>query len=394
MTKKVTPLMASILLLLTFLTYTSLGLPDSLLGSGWNLIRSDLSVELGTIGLMTFITYIGSTTATYLSPRIINRFQTKWVTLVTVSVIAISLIIMSQVIAFYQLLLFAFPLGFSAATLNVTLNNFLALNYRASHMNYLHSFYGLGVTIAPSIMAFTLTLNSWRLAYIITGIILITIALMITVTFSWWKFEAKTINNKQDSLTFREILKNKKALNSILIFFFYIHSESLFAIWIASYMFIVKGVNLSAAALFPTIFYFALTSGRMISGTLTNRLTSRQLLLFGSLIMVVGAIGLFFNYGNINSYYFTVAILGVGAAPIFPAMMSLNGEVFGTSNLSSYISLQLLLGSMGGGVLTPLFGQIFQRVSIELLPLALFLASLIMLILINRYLTNKKVTNI
>ncbi len=394
MTKKVTPLMATILLLLTFLTYTSLGLPDSLLGAGWNLIRSDLSVELGTIGLMTFITYLGSTAATYLSPRIVNRFQTKWITLITISIIAFSLIIMSQVIAFYQLLLFAFPLGFSAATLNVTLNNFLALNYRASHMNYLHSFYGLGVTVAPSIMAFTLSLNSWRLAYIITGLILLVIALMIVVTINWWQDELKISNDKQNSLRFREILKNKKALNSIFIFFFYIHAESLFAVWIASYMFIVNGVTLSEAALFPTIFYFALTSGRMIAGVLSNKVNSKKILIAGSIIMVFGASGLLFNYVNTTLSYLIVAVLGFGAAPIFPVMMSLNGVFFGNKNLSSYISLQLLLGSMGGGILTPLIGQIFQRSSLLLYPYLLIVASIMILILVTAYFkTTFKITN-
>ena len=375
MKKTVSPLIAGFLLLIIYLTYASLGLPDSLLSSGWNLIRSDLNVELGALGFMTFLGYFSSAISAYLSPKIMKILQTKWITFITISVIGTSLIIMSQVQAFYQLLFFAFPLGFSGGALNVSLNNFLASNYQASHMNYLHSFYGLGVTVAPTIMAYTLSLGSWRLAYIIVGLTLLMIALMVLLTIKWWDEPSKENKDNKIQTSASQVLKSPKVINSIIIFFIYVHVESLFAVWIPSYMFITKQVSLSTAALFPTIFYVTLTSGRMLSGIFANRLKSSRLVAIGVVLTLIAILLLNVSPNNIIVYFIITGILGFGTSPIYPSMMALNRDKFGKEMLARVISLQLLIGNMGGGLLTPIMGQIFQRTSITFLPLILAFAS-------------------
>ena len=391
MKKHVSPLIAGLLLLIIYLTYASLGLPDSLLSSGWNLIRSDLNVELGALGFMTFLGYFSSAISAYLSPKIMKLLQTKWITLITISVIGTSLILMSQVQAFYQLLFFAFPLGFSGGALNVSLNNFLASNYQASHMNYLHSFYGLGVTVAPTIMAYTLSLGSWRLAYIIIGVTLLVIALMVLVTLKWWDEPSKESIEVKTQSNATAVLKSPKVINSIIIFFVYVHVESLFAVWIPSYMYITKQVNLSTAALFPTIFYISLTSGRMLSGIFANKLKSARLIALGVVITSAAVIALNFSTNNTIIYFIIAGVLGLGTSPIYPSMMALNREKFGKEMLARVISLQLLIGNMGGGLLTPIIGQIFQRTSITYLPLILSFASIVLMIATYYYL-RKKVT--
>lgn len=391
MKKTVSPLIAGLLLLIIYLTYASLGLPDSLLSSGWNLIRSDLNVELGALGFMTFLGYFSSAISAYLSPRIMKILQTKWITFITISVIGTSLIIMSQVQAFYQLLFFAFPLGFSGGALNVSLNNFLASNYQASHMNYLHSFYGLGVTIAPTIMAYTLSLGSWRLAYIVVGLTLLMIALMVLLTIKWWDEPAKENKATIIQSNASQVLKSPKVINSIIIFFIYVHVESLFAVWIPSYMFITKQVSLSTAALFPTIFYVTLTSGRMLSGIFANRLKSSRLVAIGVILTLIAILLLNVSPNNIIVYFIITGILGFGTSPIYPSMMALNRDKFGKEMLARVISLQLLIGNMGGGLLTPIMGQIFQRTSITFLPLILAFASIVLVVATYFYL-RKKVT--
>ena len=391
MKKTVSPLIAGFLLLIIYLTYASLGLPDSLLSSGWNLIRSDLNVELGALGFMTFLGYFSSAISAYLSPKIMKILQTKWITFITISVIGTSLIIMSQVQAFYQLLFFAFPLGFSGGALNVSLNNFLASNYQASHMNYLHSFYGLGVTVAPTIMAYTLSLGSWRLAYIIVGLTLIMIALMVLLTIKWWDEPSKENKDNKIQTSASQVLKSPKVINSIIIFFIYVHVESLFAVWIPSYMFITKQVSLSTAALFPTIFYVTLTSGRMLSGIFANRLKSSRLVAIGVVLTLIAILLLNVSPNNIIVYFIITGILGFGTSPIYPSMMALNRDKFGKEMLARVISLQLLIGNMGGGLLTPIMGQIFQRTSITFLPLILAFASIVLVVATYFYL-RKKVT--
>ncbi|MDX9692431.1 MAG: MFS transporter, partial [Acholeplasmataceae bacterium] len=144
---------AILLLIVIYISFIALGLPDALLGSAWNYIRSDLKVSLGTLGIMTFIVYLMSIIATYNAPRLLRFFETKKITFISVFLTGVALVIMSQVTSFYQMLFFALPLGMGAGAIDVSLNHYLAKNYQARHMSYLHSFYGIGVTVGPTIMA-------------------------------------------------------------------------------------------------------------------------------------------------------------------------------------------------------------------------------------------------
>lgn len=391
MKKNLNPLVAAFLLLIVYLSYASLGLPDALLSSGWNLIRSDLNADLGTLGYMTLLGYASSAVSMFFAPKILRIVPTRLIALIAISTISISLLIMSQVSAFYQLLFFALPLGFSGGALNVALNNFLTANYKASHMSYLHSFYGLGVTLGPTIMAFTLSFGSWRAAYLSVSLILGILAIMVLLTFNWWQPQTKEQIDKKQLLSIKDALKNKDAKNSIAIFFTYVHLETLFGVWVPSFMFITKQVSLSTAALFTTTFFFSLTTGRMLSGLFSNRIKSKQLIYFGISLILLSTIAFSFTYREQIIYFVIAALLGLGAGPIYPNMMFLNREKFDKESMSRYISLQLLIGNMGGGLLTPIMGQVFQRTNIIIFPYILITASIVLFILSLNYLKNKEV---
>jgi fucose permease len=387
--KNFSPLIASLLLLIVYLSYASLGLPDALLSSGWNLIRQELNADLGTLGYMTLLGYISSALSMFFAPKILRLVPNRLIALIAISTISLSLLLMSQASEFYQLLFFAFPLGFSGGALNVALNNFLITNYKASHMSYLHSFFGIGVTIAPTIMAYTLSLGSWRIAYVAVSIILAILAILVVATFKWWQPQIKDKTETKPIISIKEALSSRDARISISIFFTYVHLETLFAVWISSFMFITKQVSLSTAALYTTTFYLSLTIGRMLSGIFSNRINSKKLITYGIRLILIATIAFSFNYTNTNIYFVITGLLGLATGPIYPNMMFLNKEKFSSENMSRYISLQLLIGNMGGGLLTPFMGQIFQRNNMFVFPLILVTASIVLVILTANYLKPK-----
>jgi MFS family permease len=232
-----------ILLIVIYLSFIALGLPDALLGSAWNLIRTDLNVSLGTLGLMTVTIYIMSILSTLNAPRLLRLIQTKKITFISIFFTGSALVLMSQVTSFYQMLFFALPLGVGAGAIDVSLNHYLAKNYQAKHMNFLHSFYGIGVTLGPSIMAITLKNDAWRIGYIIVGLILVGISLCVLFSFKLWHHE-HSVDQKEEHthIPLKEILKVKGSKVSIIIFLLYVHVESLSGVWIASYFFIIKEV--------------------------------------------------------------------------------------------------------------------------------------------------------
>ncbi len=385
---------AFLLLAVIYIAFIALGLPDALLGSAWNLVRVDLNVPLGTLGLMTVVVYIMSILSTYNAPRLLRLFQTKWITFVSITFTGLALILLSQVSAFYQMLFFAIPLGMGAGAIDVSLNHYLAKNYKASHMSYLHSFYGVGVTAGPSIMAYTLKLNSWRMGYIIVGSILLFIALLVFLSFKLWTKETEVEKEHHEHIPLKVAFKIKGALNSMFIFLFYVHIESLLGVWIASYIFIEKGVSASIAALFATTYYLGLTIGRLLSGFLAKKFTPHQLIYAGVSLILSGAILLLFNVSFEPFYFIVVGLLGIGSGPIYPNMMFTNNTHFESKALSKIISLQMVIGYMGFGIMTPLAGLLFDRTSIAFYPYVLIFSSSILALLTIRYIRLKTHQNI
>ena len=380
---------AFLLLAIIYISFIALGLPDALLGSAWNLVRIDLNVPLGTLGLMTVVVYIMSIISTYNAPRLLRLFQTKWITFVSIAFTGVALILLSQVSAFYQMLFFALPLGMGAGAIDVSLNHYLAKNYKASHMSYLHSFYGVGVTAGPSIMAYTLNLNSWRMGYIIVGSILLVIALLVFISFKLWHEESVIEKEQHEHITLKVAFKIKGALNSMFIFLFYVHIESLLGVWIASYIYIEKGVSAPVAALFATTYYLGLTIGRLLSGFLSKLLTPHQLIYIGIGLIFTGAIFLLFNVQFEAFYFVVVGLLGLGSGPIYPNMMFTNNSHFEPKELSKIISLQMVIGYMGFGIMTPLAGLLFDRTSIAFYPYVLIFSSSVLVLLTVRFIRLK-----
>jgi fucose permease len=375
-----------LLLGVIYIAFIALGLPDALLGSGWNLIRSDLRTSLGTLGFMTVTVYIFSILSTFNAPRLLRSFETKRIVFFSILFTGIALLAISRITNFYQMLFFALPLGVGAGAIDVSLNHYLASNYKASHMNYLHSFYGIGVTMGPSIMAYALNLNTWRLGYIIVGSILIGISFLVLISFQLWKKESQENRDTDHAhIQLKEILKTPGAIPSIFIFLIYVHIESLGGVWIASYFYIMKSLSYAQAALFTTTFYLALTIGRLTSGFVSNKLSPGILIKIGSSLILISGFLMLFEFPFVWIYPLIVFLFGFGCAPIFPNMMFLNSSHFEQKKLSKIMSLQMGVGYMGFGLLTPLAGMIFDLSTIALFPIFMIIMSAILIALQLRY---------
>lgn len=371
-----------LLLLIIYMTFIALGLPDALLGSAWSLIRHDLNTSLQTLGLMTIVVYLMSIFSTFNAPRLLRTFQTKWITCLSVLFTGLALIMISQVNHFYQMLFFAVPLGIGAGAIDVSLNHYLTSHYQAKHMSYLHSFYGVGVTLGPTIMAATLKQNDWRLGYIIVGSLLLFISLILVFSFKLWRQESQEDRQENhEKMRISHILRTKGSVPSIFIFLIYVHMESLAGVWISSYFFTVKGVNYATAALFATSFYLCLTIGRILSGLLSKQLTPMKQVRIGEILMLIAALLMFLNFNYTIIYMLIVGIFGLGAGPIYPNMMYINKYVFDKKSLSKIMSLQMGIGYMGFGLLTPLAGLFFGKVSIIYYPFLLTFMAVVLIII-------------
>ena len=126
----------------------------------------DLGVPIDYAGILSMIVAAGTVVSSLLSGKIIDRFGVAPVTTVSVLMTALALMGYSYSHHFGYLCLLAIPLGLGAGSVDAALNNYVALHYQARHMNWLHSFWGVGAAIGPIIMAGHLAKGeSWSQGY-------------------------------------------------------------------------------------------------------------------------------------------------------------------------------------------------------------------------------------
>ena len=189
--------MYTLLLLLIYMAFISLGLPDSLLGSAWPIMHEAFSVPLSYAGLVTMIISAGTICSSLMSERLTKKFGTQIVTVCSVLLTAAALFGFSTSSAFYMLCLWAIPYGLGAGAIDVALNNYVELHYSSKHMSWLHCFWGVGTIISPYIMSYALTTSSWQNGYRMVSFLQMGITMILFVTLPVWKVN-KTAEQQEE----------------------------------------------------------------------------------------------------------------------------------------------------------------------------------------------------
>ena len=375
--------MATLLLLVIYITFIGLGIPDSLFGSAWPAIYTELDLPVSWANFVTMLISAGTILSSLLSARLINRFGTAIITAVSTTMTAFALLGFSLSGGMGWLCLFAIPLGLGAGSIDTALNNYVALHYRATHMNFLHCFYGIGVSLSPFLMSLALSSGSWREGYRTVFWIQLTIAALTVVTLPLWKKAGHTTQNEAHSSSrsvglFR-LIRSGKVRMACMVFFGSCGLEYTCGVWGSTYLVQSRGTAADTAALMITFYYVGMALGRFLSGILATRLTSSQLIkagqgiTLGAIILlllplppVISALGLFF--------------IGMGNGPVFPNMLHLTPQYFGKDISQSVMGVQMAAAYVGIMVVPPLFGLLAQRIDASLFPYYLLLLYVVMII--------------
>ena len=180
--------MGSLLLALIYVCFISLGLPDSLLGSAWPVLHAEISVPISYAGIISATIFVGTILSSLFSDKLLHKFGAGMITAVSVTMTALGLFGFSISNQFWMLLLWAVPYGLGAGGVDAILNNYVALNYKAQHMSWLHCMWGVGASVSPYIMSFALVqLEKWNYGYLIVSVIQAILSVIIFVSIPLWK---------------------------------------------------------------------------------------------------------------------------------------------------------------------------------------------------------------
>lgn len=393
-----------LLLIIIYVAFVSLGLPDALLGASWPQMREAWGLPLETAGYVSILVVAFTAWSGVLSGWIIRKLGTGKVVMLSGFLTGLSIIGISCVPSFYWLIVLSCGLGFGAGSVDTALNHYVALHYKAHHMNWLHCFWGLGASMGPLFISHAFANDlSWREGYLQVGMIQVMLAILFLAALPLWTLHLKSLNERLENTEAREsqtveaeveapvrgkgifrFLKIKGVWRALLAFVLYSGAEGGAGLWGSSYLVIAKEVSVEIAALLVAVYFAGITSGRGVAGFLAMRLSNRQLILSGVTLAVLASIGIFFGSGAISqgvAFFF----FGFGLAPLFPAMIHETPIRFGRNQSQDIIGYEIAAAYVGFAILPPSLGWLMKGVSVHLFPFFVVMCVCI-LVLINPFL--------
>ena len=373
--------MVHFLLIVIYLSFISLGLPDGLLGAGWPSMYPQFGVPVSYSGIIFLIICMGTVVSSLLSDRFSRRFGTGKVTAVSVGLTAAALLGFACSNAFWQLCLLAVPYGLGAGSVDASLNNYVALHYKSRHMSWLHGMWGVGASIGPYIMSAVLTAGQvWNRGYLYVGLIQLALTIGLFFTLPLWKKPAAEITPSSPPVKLGQVLAIAGAKEIMAAFFCYCALEQTVCLWSASYLHLHWALAADTAAAWASLFYLGITAGRFISGFVTMKLNDRQMIFLGFGVLAVGILLVLLPL----SQQFALAgllLIGLGCAPIYPCIIHSTPAHFGAENSQAMVGVQMASAYLGNCLMPPLFGLIANHISTALFPayLLVILAVMVMM---------------
>ena len=376
--------MVHLLLIVIYISFISLGLPDALLGAAWPIMHRDLGVDVSMAGVIAVTISMGTVASSLLSDRLTRHLGAGKVTALSVAMTAAALFGFSGCTEFWQILLWAVPYGLGAGSVDACLNNYVALHYASRHMSWLHCMWGVGASVGPYVMGTALTAGlHWSIGYRAIGLFQILLTGVILASLPLWK-RRKAAPGQQagggKALSMKQTLGIPGAKEVLVAFFCYCGLEQTAILWGSSYMVMKDGLDKETAASLASLFLIGMTLGRAVSGFLTYKLSDTNMIRLGQSFIAVGICVMLLPLGPVCTFC-GLLLIGLGCAPIYPCVIHSTPDHFGEENSQAIIGVQMAAAYVGVCLLPPMFGVIAEHVTAALLPVYLALIGGVMIVM-------------
>ena len=365
------------ILIIIYIAFISLGLPDSMLGTAWPMMYPDLGVPVSWAGIIAATVCGGTVLSSLLYARISRRFSTICITSASVAMTAAALLLFSAASSFPFLLAIALLLGLGAGSVDTALNNYVALHYKARAMNFLHAFWGIGTLIGPVILSVFFAHGiSWRTGYRTLGAMQGIVCLILILSAPLWRKAGRSsITADGNEPAFTEAaedigiiaaLSRPGAVAAVMGFFAYSALEQTSMLWAATFLVEARGFSEGNAAAYAGLLFWGITSGRIISGLIATHMESRNLIRCGQAVVLIGILTLLAIPEAATGA--ALFLIGMGFGPIYPTMLHQTPEYFGAAASSRIMALEMVAAYIGSAFMPAAFGIIGRNVSMSLFP--------------------------
>ena len=345
-----------ILLGIIYLGFISLGLPDGALGIGWPLMRLDFGVPIHYAGFILFITLPLSALSSLMSAHLGEKYGVGKLAFASALLTSSSLLGISTVTSYWGLILFSIGLGIGQGAVDALLNAYVAKHYNARHMSWLHGCWAVGATIGPALMTRVIsTSGAWSMGYLSLGSAQFVIAIILLLSLGFWLHDDHETRNKPKTRSAFDM----RMLFGMALFFLYVGAELSIGLWSNSYLIEKMGLAASVSGYLVALYYGSIMVGRFLSGFVAVRLGNRGLIRLG-LMIVSGGLIMMFVAENVTLLRLGMILMGLGLAPLYPAMMHETPRRFKEDLATRLIGYQVGIAYGGGMIITAGLGFLFN----------------------------------
>lgn len=375
--------MATLLLIVIYLGFISLGLPDSVLGAAWPALHVEIGASVSSAGFISMVITAGTVISSLFSTYAIKRFGTGRVVWCSVMLTAAALLGFSFSDRLLAFCLLALPLGLGGGAIDAALNNYVSLHYSASHMSFLHAFWGVGATMGPILLSLAMKTGiGWRGGYRIISCIQWGLVLVMFFSLPLWKkLGGNTPEPEPDRTDRKPVLHRTGVVASMLCLLVYCAGEMSVGLWASSYFVNVRGLDAATAAAWSAAFFFGIMGGRLISGFAAIRLRPISLVYAGISVAIFGAAVLIIPLAPWTQLAGLI-LIGLGAGPVFPNLIHMTPLRFGRAVSQQVIGYEMAASYVGCSLMPPIFGLIAGRYGFAFLPPFVILCFVTLLVIL------------
>ena len=383
------------LLVVIYIAFIGLGVPDSLIGSAWPAVHTELNIPVEAVSFITFIISGCTVLSSIFSAKILNKIGTAKVTAFSTAMTAAALLGFSFANSYWIMIPLAVILGFGAGAIDSGLNNYVALHFKASHMNFLHCFYGVGVSLSPYLMSVALSNAGWRGGYRYAFYVQAIITILLIVSIPFWEKSSSGEQIEDENginLSLLQMAKMPEVRQVWIIMLATNAIEYACGVWGSTYLVEQKGFSAELGAIALTVYYIGMSIGRFVSGLLSEKTGTWKRIGIGSVILAP-AIALMLLPLNGMVTVISLFLIGLGNGSIYPNMIHLTPHNFGKEASQSIMGSQIAFAYIGVMLAPPMVSLISGLFGIKVYPVLLAVLYIIMIISIRCFINRIKKLN-
>jgi fucose permease len=372
------------LILIAFIAFISLGLPDGVNGVAWPSVRRTFGLPVENLALLIVAGTCGYLVASFFSGVVVRRLGVGRVLLISSLLVVGASAGYAMTPAWTLMVGLGVFSGLGAGAIDAGLNAYAARHFSARLVNWLHAFYGMGAALGPALMTGVLASgHTWRLGYALNACLIGIMAVCFLLTLKRWQSPTDSAMPAAPHAPYPATLATLRrpvVMLSVALFFCYTGLEVTAGAWSYSLFTESRHVSPMLAGTWVSVYWASLTAGRIIFGAVAAHVRPLAIVRAAMIVAPVGA-ALIWSNASQAAGFVGLALIGFCFAPMFPTLISLTPGRVGKHAADQAVGFQVSAASLGAAGIPGLTGLLAKWIGLEVVGVVLVGGTLTLLVL-------------